>query len=432
MPTATKAQQRATKPRNYWKKKGPRLSFGAELWKVLWIPGTGRKRDVSPYVEGVTWDDASAILTGSLQFRPDPGAPIRVGVGDQFQLSCALHPGAAFNELWRMRVQQPSTDFGVPAATFDLANDLALLQRSTDDFSYSAGKKRPQGWLAHEIALDIAHRYGLPVGVIARTTHRIKKLVMLQASPLDALAAAYKREKTYTHKRFVIQMYHGKLNIIPLRRSPDLLVLGPTLIAASFQQQMGESFASEVTVRAQATTQKPKDKKGKKRTSTGKIVLLVKSPAAIKKFGVVHRDVWAHDATSVAGARNAALRHLSLVGQPEKQLDLSHPGIPSIRRGDAIRAALPDPALNQVIFVTDARHTLTGATYEMGLQFTFSDPFVDALKDQVDEDRYGKAKAKGRKQKGKAKAPPQAKKAGQRAKTTPGQKLTQRGHPGGV
>lgn len=427
----TKTKQRTDVPVNLWKKKGPDLAFGTESWRCWYVPGHGPKVNVTSNVEQVTWDDASAVLTGDMQFMESAGsAPPTIGIGAQIVLEVRMRPAGAYSELWRMRVQQPNRDFGAHEHTFQLANDLAILQGSTDDFHYTSGKK--PHWTADEIARDVAKRYGIPVGVIAQATHKIKKLTMLQANPLDVIAAAYKREKTYTHRRFVIQMYHGKLSITPLRHSPNLLVLGGSLISASFQEQFQDNFASAVTVRAQAKVAKPKDKTGKKRVGTGKIVLLVKSAAAVRKYGYVHRDVWAHDADSVAEARTAALRHLVLVGKPNKTLDLTHPGIASIRRGDAIRAALPDPALQQVIFVTDARHTLTGGDYQMDLQFTFSDPFVDALKDKVDEDQYTKATAKARKPPKNAKAPlpPQAPKGGQRANLTPGQKLAARGHGG--
>jgi hypothetical protein len=94
--------------------------------------------------------------------------------------------------------------------------------------------------------------------------------VVLQGSPLDVIAAAYKRERNYTGKRFVISCDHGKLNITPLRRSPQLLELGPSLIQASFQQQFRQDFATSVIVRATGKVDVGKDKKGKKRKGTAR------------------------------------------------------------------------------------------------------------------------------------------------------------------
>lgn len=423
--------QHADVPKNYWTQPAPALQFGRERFRVWWVPGTGSKQQIDEHVEQMAWDDATAVLTGSLQFRDPSFGPIPdIGWGDEIMVEVSPTGGLNFTELWRMRIDQPYRDFLPASRTFQLANALGWLSRSTDDFKYVKDKAHPHGWLAHEIAIDIAKQYRVPIGVVAETTHRIKKLVMLQASPLDVIGAAYKREKQYTTKRFVIACDHGKLNITPLRRSSRLLELGPTLIAASFQQQMAANFATSLTVRATGKVEKGKDKKGKKRTGTGKIIVKVESASAIARYGFVHREVWAHDADTVAEAVTAGKRHLTLVGKPDYTLNLTHPGLAGIRRGDAIRALLPEQALTQVIFVSEARHTLTGSDYAMDLSVTFSDPFIDAKVDKVTEDRYAAARRRGRKTKQTIptkKLPPGSDQRKQ--KKTPGQRLTGINHP---
>lgn len=424
--------QHADVPKDYWKATGPRLQFGRERFRAWWVPGVGPRQSIDDNVESITWDDATAVLTGAIQFRdPAIGVVPDVGFGDEVMLECAITGDANFVELWRMRIDQPNRDFGSAVRTWQLINPLGWVARSTDDFKYTKGKAHPQGWLAHEIVLDLCTRYAIPHGVIAETTHRIKKLVVLQGSPLDVIAAAYKRERNYTHRRFVISCDHGMLNVVPLRHSPQLLEMGPTLIQATMQQQFQQDFATAVIVRATGKVSKGKDKKGKPRTGTGKIVVRVSSATAVARYGFVQREVWAHDADTVAEAEAAGLRHIVLVGKPETTLDLIHPGIPSIRRGDAIRALLPDDALRQVIFVTEARHTLTAADYQMQLSVSFTDPFVDVKVDLVDENRYGAARKRGRKAKsGAATNKPSAPGASQRKnKTSPGGRLTGRGHP---
>lgn len=428
---APAGSQHSDVPKNYWTQPAPALQFGRERFRVWWVPGSGPRQQIDEHVQQITWDDATAVLLGTMQFRdPSVGPVPDVGWGDEIMVECSPTGGLNYAELWRMRIDQPYRDFVPAERTFQLVNALGWLSRSTDDFKYVKDKAHPNGWFAHEVAIDIAKQYRVPIGVIAETTHRIKKLVMLQASPLDVIGAAYKREKQYTTKRFVISCDHGKLNIVPLRRSSRLLELGPTLIAASFQQQMGQNFATALSVRAQGKVQKGKDKKGKKRTGTSKIIVKVESASAIARYGYIHREVWAHDADTVAEATAAGKRHLTLVGKPDYTLNLTHPGIAQIRRGDAIRALLPEQALTQIIFVTEARHTLTGTDYSMDLSVTFTDPFIDAKLDKVTEDRYAAARARGRKTKTSIpnkKLPPGADQRKQ--KTTPGQRLTGKGHP---
>jgi hypothetical protein len=354
-----------------------------------------------------------------------------VGFGDEIMLECALTGDKTFVELWRMRIDQPNRDFGASERTFQLINALGWAARSTDDFHYRKNKAHPNGWYAHEIALDVCKRFAIPVGVIAKTKHRIMKLAVIQGSPLDVIAAAYKKERLATGKRYVISCYRGKTNILPLRRTPQLLELGPSLIAASFQEQFRDDFATSVKVRAQRKVDVGKDKKGKKRKGTNKIVVVVKSRAAIKRYGFVQREVWAHDAHSAAEAHQQGKRHLTLVGIPTKTLTLTHPGLPQIRRGMAIQAALPDRALKQVIFVTEVQHTLNPGDYEIQVSVQFTDPFLDAQKDKVDESRYQKARKHGRKTKTK-KHPnrPRTKGHRQHRHRTPGQRLGIRGHAG--
>lgn len=419
-------RQRSDAPKNYWTAPSPAVQFGREKFRIWWVPGTGPRQRIDDHVETLSWDDATAALTGTIQFRdPGVGSIPDIGWGDEVMVECSLTGELNFTELWRMRIVEPFRDFTATTRTFQLVNALGWLARSTDDFKYAKDKAHPNGWLAHEIVLDLAKKYRVPVGVIAMTTHRIKKLVKLSASPLDVIALAYKREKQYTHKRFVVSCDHGKLNITPLVHSPTLLQLGPTLISASLQQQMPPEFATSVIVRAQGTVQKGKDKKGKKRTGKSKIVVVVGSESAIARYGFIQREVWAYDADTVAEARDAGQRHLVLIGKPDNTLTLTHPGLPQIRRGDAIRALLPDVALRQIIFVSEARHQLTGSDYTTELSVTFSDPFVDARLDKTTEDRYDAARKRGRK----AAAAVKQKKPQGAGQRTPGQRLTRRGHP---
>lgn len=423
--------QHADVPKNYWTQQAPSQLFGRERFRVWWVPGSGSKQNIDANVEGLTWDDATAVLTGTMQMRdPAHGTVPDIGFGDEIMCEVAPTGSSSFIELWRLRIDAPSRDFQPSERSFQLVNALGWLSRSDDDFHYAKDKAHPKGWFAHEVVLDIATKYRVPVGVIAMTTHRIQKLVVLQGTPLDVIAAAYKRERQYTGKRFVISCDHGKLNVTPLQRSQRLLELGPSLISASFQEQMMTDFATEVTVRATGKVDKGKDKKGKKLTGTGKIVVVVQSPTAVARFGYVHREVWAHDADSTAGARAAGLRHLTLVGKPSYTFTATHPGLPFLRRGDAIQALLPEQALRQVIFVTEARHTLSASDYQMEVSVTFADPFVDAKIDQVDENRYATARVRGRKTKAKTTKTTKPPGASQRKnKATPGQRLTGRGHP---
>jgi hypothetical protein len=428
----TKAQQRSDVPMDYWQIKGKPLKFGREQFRVSLIDDSGR-RNIDRQVEQVTWTDESAIMTGTVQMRDQPyGRAPDLNSGGQIVLECAVNGDGRFVELWRMWVDQPERDFASSTRTFQLVNALGLLQRSTDDFKYVKNRAHSRGWRASQVAVDIAKRYRIPVGVIASTSHWIKKLVRLNSSPLEAIADAYRRERVNANKRYVISADHGRLNITPLKRSSSLLLLGPTLIDASLHEQKKDAFATALSVRATATVpSKKRDRKNRKKHDTRKIVVKVESAAAIKKYGYVHRNVTAPDADTAAEAQAFGLRQLVTVGKPIRELTLQHPGIPSIKRGDALRAVLPDSALNQVIFVTRAEHSVDPGNYTMTLGVSFTDPFVDAKVTRVKENKTKAKKRKGRKttKRAAAKHATPKKAAAHASAPSPGAALTARGHP---
>jgi hypothetical protein len=432
--------QRRPIPRDYWRSPGEPLRLGRENFQVWWVPRVGEMVNVDANVEQVTWEDASPVLSGTVTFRdPFIGKLSNIGLGDQFVLKWSAQGGPPFVELWRMRVNQPFRSFLGGNRTLQVTSDLWFLQASTDDFHFrktGATGPHPHGWLASEIAQSILERYGMPVGVLTATRHRILNLTRVNTgsstkiTPLDTLTAAYARERNYTNKRYVISCFNGKVNITPLRHSKELLLFGEELVEATIQQTLRDDFATSLTVRAQGKTIKVKDKKGHSKQTVGKISVLVQSEAAIRRYGFVHRVVWAHDARTVAEARSRGQYHLSVIGQPTTEVNVTSPGVAMIRRGDACRIRLDDPVLHQVVFVTDASHSLTAGSYQVALQFMFSDPFVDAKLDTVDEDLAEKQKARTGKTTKKSKTPPLPKQNVARAPAkTPGQRLAGRGHP---
>lgn len=438
--------KRSDVPKDIWTRPGGRIEFGRERFRLSWIPTAGSSANLDPLIESISWDDKDAVLTGEITFR-DPGytrVP-DIGEGDEFVLTCI--DGGAHGEtgvVWRMRCTEPFRAFKGGVRTLQLANALYWLSRSVDDFRYVRGKLHKNGWTADQILKDIAVRYGIPTGTIVGASHRIKNLTMLNASPLDVIGAAYTREKRYTANLYLISCRFGRLNVTPLRRSRRLLELGPTLIDAGFRKVMQDEFATALTVRATGKLDKGKDKQGNPRTEARKIVVKVRSPGAIKRYGYVHNVYDATDADSEAEARTAGLRRLVEVAKTEKQLTLAHPGIPDIQRGDAIKAKLADAALNQVIYITDVRHTLTAGDYRMDLEVTFKDPWVDAEEERAEQKRQDAAARRGRTRRSettKKKQPPKPSTQDKRSDvtpttttkkqiaTTPGERLTQRGHP---
>jgi hypothetical protein len=167
------------------------------------------------------------------------------------------------------------------------------------------------------------------------------------------------------------------------------MILGPTLIDASLQQTFQEGFATALTVRSVAESKAgpSKSPSKSKRVTSRKINVKIRSRTAMKRYGYVHRIVWAHGATSTAEARRLGLRYLAKIARMKKEMTLNHVGIPTLHKGDALRLQLPELGLRQVVYVSEITQTVTAGDYSMDVTVNFDDPYVDVKASRVDENK---------------------------------------------
>jgi hypothetical protein len=65
----------------------------------------------------------------------------------------------------------------------------------------------------------------------------------------------------------------------------------------------------------------------------------------------------------------------------KRHVTFTHPGLPFVDRGDALRLSLPDGDFEQIVFVVSARHDLSAGAYTMDITIGFDDPWrVDRRK----------------------------------------------------
>lgn len=328
-------------------------------------------------IEAATWDDSSAILTGTLQLRDavfaTAGGKIpSVDEGDR--VICEVDEGHGFSELWVMRLYRPqliSANDGT--RSFELANDLDLARRSEAWFRYKADKAHPHGWYGHEIIEDVCKRFNIPIGGMYVSTKRFQ-LVVKRCSPLEIIRNIVLKERRKAGRRLVVRFEHGRIYVLPLQRSAHLLALGPTLIDATMKSQLPDEFASAVTVRGITD-----NGQGGLFTYFGgqKAHGYLESAASIARFGYVHRIFFSPDARTDAELLAEAKSFLTAVAKPVKTLTLTHRGMPRLRRGDAIMLSFGDESLRkQVVWVYEVQHSLVAGRYEMTVTVIFDDPFV--------------------------------------------------------
>jgi hypothetical protein len=216
------------------------------------------------------------------------------------------------------------------------------------------------------------------------------------ASPLAVITKAYKLDRDETGRRFVIAMKNGRLTVTQLRRSRDLLLVGEHLIEATLQESLKKNFAT--VVKLHATAKKAKDKKGKKKKN--KLEVEVKSgKAAMARYGRIRAE-WTLDdpVASKAAARRQAKIRLAKSQEPKQELSMTLPGIPTLQRGDALKVAIPEFDMVELIYVASVSHNVApNGDYTMEVTAAFDDPFVDEKGEEIREKICKKARKRGRK-----------------------------------
>jgi hypothetical protein len=387
-------------------------------FRLTALHGGGGRTSLDSMVTGVSWTEPqdSAIWTGSISLVApayDVRSQIKVRPGDRILCEVSASGQARYRPVWTLRVREPSMSARDGTFQFALSNDLALLAQSIDDFKYGKSKKRPQGWRVDDAIKDVATRFGLKLNQIAAMATKVKRKVALDTSPLRIINDLMLAERHKTGRRYVLHFdANGRLNIVPLKRSSDLLLMAGAIIDAQMQQSFDAEFATSLTVRSTSAVTagaggvKKKAKSKAKRVTAKKISVIVESKPAIKAFGYVHRTVYAHGADSIAEARQMGQYHLARIAKLQRTLTVTHPGIVTVHKGDSIRLDLPEIGVKQVVWVAEVTHNVAPGDYTMDVTLVFDDPFVDKKADRVDENKIAAAVLRGRKTKAKKKAAP--------------------------
>lgn len=108
------------------------------------------------------------------------------------------------------------------------------------------------------------------------------------------------------------------------------------------------------------------------------------SNALIDRYGYVHRIIYSPDAKSQADLIREAKQWLVGVSKPHATTTITHPGIPRIKRGDAMRVVMPGMEKGVRIggtvvrdwWVTEAHFSLQPGGFNMELLLSTEDPFV--------------------------------------------------------
>lgn len=384
---------RSMATRDFWRKQGKRFALphyefriwavrGSQRWMLSGITITNGQVLSKGFVTGFSWDDSRPILTGSLSAREPglSGTDLKLQVGDLIVCEVGTGPKPVYRELWRMRCWNPGLQLASGEWTYDLASDLQRLAESYDDFKFVKDKQHPNGWTGDQIIAFVCKLYGIKAS-IPKMKHRFVKLVWVgdpteDRSVYSLLVHVLKVERNQHHRRFRMDMVGRELRITPFVRNKELFELGDTILDGTLQSTKHERFATSVRVSNLKTDEVGVDTKKNRKVKHRKIVVLVTSALGVRRFGLVRRRVYSPDATTPQRAREEGQAYIAETMQATKELTISHPGIPTLKRANAIRALLPDAGVRRVVYVMEARHSVT-SNYTMELVLSWDDIFVE-------------------------------------------------------
>lgn len=346
---------------------------------------------------GLDWNDVGPVLDGTIDLTKPMAMdqPLHFQHGDVIRAECKW--AGRWTNIWDMRVWDPDRTLGDGAVTAQLYNDLRILQMSEDNFAFRRHKRKaPLGYRCHEILIEIARRYRIPLGQIVAGTHFIKSLEMTDASPLAAITRAYRLEREATGRRFVMRWHGGRLHVTPLIRNPIMYTLRQQIEEMTIGLKVKDSYATALTGRWTTSEETGTDAHGHKKHKRVKDHAMVTGDLG---RGFVHKQVTLHGIDSRDEAVER-LRHL-LAGRQRvvKTAAITHALIPFLRRGDSVRVSLPEEGYYGrlgLLWVSQVNYHLQGAP-TMDLQLTMEDP---NKKTQADKD----AEARERKRRQKAAA----------------------------
>jgi hypothetical protein len=391
MAAKSKTQRRKNKPVDPYKRKAPPVQIADEAVRFTLLHGN-ESRPAGGVLTAVHWDDTGMELTGTLEAQASL-QELQVRDGDR--LRCEVSPSldGVFRRVWTLLVSADAKGQGLTrtfesdTTSADLASMLPRYRANTMDLHYRKDKSHPRGWTCDQIARDVAHRAGIPLGRIAKGTHPIKNLVRRNADPVDVILIAYRQEREATGRRFFAS-WNGRLSMTVLTRSPYVVELLPVLLSAAYTTRRRDDFATVLDVRATA-------RDGKRKTR--KVRVRVVDKAGVRQFGEIVKSVSPKGIDSEAEARRWARASLARRRVAKRELTVTVPLMPTIQRGAAARIDWPDSGLKQVVYVRSASHDWNPGSGTTTLVMRFDDPFVDKRQTKTAKAKQAAAKKRGRK-----------------------------------
>lgn len=391
---SNRASTRENATVDLWTRPTTPLHFGREQFRFRLYRTTRRLPtvDIDPWVESVNWERAGSVRTGELNFRRPLGqhSASMIAAGDEIR--CELDTwgtNGPWRTLWQQSVTTPSDQIKDGIVALTLASPLNPLAKSKAAFKFKKNKAKPTGWDAREITLAVCKRFRVPVGSLPEATFRNHSLVEKSLSPLDMITRAWSLERKHTGRRFDIDISKGNLTVTEMREPLYMQLLGAAIADAT----ISESLAGVASAVVANVTHKAKGSR-----KARKLAVKVTDPGRLARYGYIVKTVTAPKSVeSVAALRKWAKERLARTFRAKRTVTFTHPGLPLVDRGDALRLYLPEVDFHQVVFVTTVSHNLSAGSYTMDVTIGFDDPWrADQRKARVQKKKDAAAARRAR------------------------------------
>lgn len=364
------------------------FEFTATLLRGKGKPPVG----LDEFLESVTWEDASASLTGTLALRRSPDTPRAIPILGGHRVRLRTRFRGQWYDLWTMRAAAPDVNLDGSISVV-LADDFQALRRNRRDWSFRKTKRRKRGYYPGEIAKKVAKSEGVRVRRVVRGTHRLTKLVRKDTTALDVLREAYEKEHEKTGIRFILRMINGELEIVKYRRNRVLYVLRDQITGGLLSAEQETHPITVIDAKARV---------GKGR-ETKKVERRIFVRSVVRRFGWVAKEKSYGKVSSTAELGKLAKRDLAKEIRPSRTAELTVPGIPFIRRGDGVRWPNKEPGWHgkevehsrdrTYVYVRAISHSVDSGGYTSTLTVVQEDPFAKD-RERLDEEARKRAEAK--------------------------------------
>lgn len=355
-------------------------------------PDPANDLPITRYVESCEWGEEEEAQQGTLTVRrPTDTASLPLERG-QTTLGEVEFRGTWY-ELWRMDLKPFSVVVEEAQLTAEMVDTSG--RPGTQTHSYKLRRRDP--YYAHEVAAIIARKEGIAVGRLAKASGRRFNGFTFVGSAIGAVKMAYSRDKDVSGRSYVVRMHLGKLEVLPLtQRNLTINVLRSQIETATITYQGLEGTDTHAPV----TVIYAKGVVGKGKGAR-KVTHSVFDKATVAKLGYRRKDKDYGSVKSHDSMVDAAKRELAAGLKITTTMEVTHPGIPFLRRGDGIGVNLfPDAYSTHkatYMYVASIMQRVEGNDYNMALTLTSEDPFVAAAIAEARERKEIAEKAKEKK-----------------------------------